>query len=156
MKELLRSLASLLKSTNGPTRVVIAASLVLALAVAGVAGFRASNPTFVLLETGLDAQKLSSVSAAIASKGIRFKTTSPPGPHTIWVEAPREYEARNAMYLEGAMAADPRGIETSASGAATVFLGHGERQQQMQKRKEGDVEKLLEDYSWISLATISY
>ncbi|TDJ71859.1 MAG: hypothetical protein E2O39_07625 [Planctomycetota bacterium] len=155
MKELLRSLASLLKSTNGPTRVVIAAALVLALAVAGIAGFRASNPTFVLLETGLDAQKLSSVSAAIANKGIRFKPSYPPGPYTIWVEASREYEARNAMYIEGAMASDPRGIETSASGAATVFLGHGERLQQMQKRKEGEVEKLLEDYTWIAKATIS-
>lgn len=155
MKELLQSLASLLKSTNGPTRVVIAASLVLALAVAGIAGFRASNPTFVLLETGLDAQKLSAVAAAVAGKGIRFKTSSPPGPYSIWVETPREYEARNAMYLEGAMATNPRGIETSASGASTVFLGHSERQQQMQKRKEGEVEKLLEDFTWIAKATVS-
>ena len=155
MKELLQTLISQLKGTNGPTRVVIGAAIALALSVAGVLGFRAKNPHFVLLESNLDAAQLSSVSAAIAGENIRFDTSHPPGPYSIWVETSRQYEARNAIYLAGAMMTSPRGIDTKSGGASSVFLGHGERQQQIQKRKEGEVEKLLEVYNWIARATVS-
>ena len=57
------------------------------------------------------------------------KTSLPPGPFSIWVDESREYEARNAIAIAGAMSADPRGISTSITGASSVFLGAMERVQ---------------------------
>lgn len=155
MRDLLVSLLQHARRTNGPTRVVIAAAIMLTVVVASVAGVRASFPHFVLLDAHPDETQLPAVQAAIASAGIRFKTSSPPGPFSLWVEGSREYEARNAIALSGAMASDPRGITTNATGASSVFLGADERQQQILKRRWQETEKQLEVYNWIAKAMVT-
>jgi flagellar M-ring protein FliF len=155
MKDLLVKLWEAVRGTNVPTRIVVGAGFVLALAIAGVFGLRAWDPSFVLLRSGLDATQISDVSSAIASTGVRFKTSEPPGPFSIWVEEGRQYEALGAAYLAGALDAGPRGITASRGGAASVFMGSGERTQQLQKRKWEEVEEMLEVYKWISRATVT-
>lgn len=155
MRDLLANLLAQARRTNGPTRVVVAAAVVLTALVASVAGVRASFPHFVLLDVHPDETQLPAVQAAMAAEGIRFKTSVPPGPFSLWVESSREYEARNAIALSGAMAAHPRGIATNVSGASSVFLGADERQQQILKRRWQETEKQLEVYSWITKATVT-
>jgi len=155
MMDLLNKLLQQLKETNGPTRTLVAAALFVAVLLVGVSTFRAANPSFTLLRSNLDEAQLANASGAIANAGIRFKTSHGPGPYTIWAEDSRYYEALNAIYLEGALSASPRGIEAGPSGAASAFLGSGERKQLLQKRKWQEVEKMLEVYNWIARATIN-
>jgi len=155
MKDLIKNLLDALKGTNGPTRVVIGAAIALVLVVAGFASFQAANPHFVLLDMQPDSTQLAGVQAAIANKGIRFKTSLPPGPFSIWVEESREYEARNAVAIEGAMSESPRGIDTKTGGASAVFMGAMERTQQSFKRKWQETEKQLEAYRWIRTARVT-
>ena len=155
MKDVFTKLIEALKNTNGPTRVVIGAALALLGAIAGVASYRAANPHLTLLKSGLDEAQLAAASSAIANAGIRFKTSHGPGPYTIWVDESLQYQALNAIYLDGALSADPRGIDASSSGAVSAFLGSGERRQQMYKRKWQEVEKMLEVYNWIARATVA-
>ncbi|MFT5048651.1 MAG: flagellar biosynthesis/type III secretory pathway M-ring protein FliF/YscJ [Chlamydiales bacterium] len=155
MKDLLSKLFLQLKDTNGPTRIVVAAAMFLVVAMVGISTYRAANPAFTLLRSNLDESQLGSASGAIANAGIRFKTSNGPGPYTIWAEDGRYHEALNAIYLEGALSASPRGIESGPSGAASAFLGSGERRQLLQKRKWQEVEKMLEVYNWIARATIN-
>lgn len=155
MKELLTSFLEQLKRSNGPTRIVIGAAIALALLITSFASFRANNPNFVLLDVQPDAAQLAAVQAAIAGEGIRFKSSPPPAPHSLWVEEGRQYEARNAIALAGAMSVDPRGIFTGSGGASSVFLGASEREQQMLKRRWEETEKQLEVYNWIAQATVT-
>ncbi len=154
MKDILLKLADLLKGTNNPTRVVICAAVVLALAIAGYSSFQARNPSFVLLYGELDESQVASVQSAIAKGGIRFKTSSPPGPYSVWVESDKQYEALSAVATQSALQTDPRGIQ-SDSGMQDIWLSAGEREQMMLKRRWQEVELQLEGYPWIGKARVT-
>jgi flagellar biosynthesis/type III secretory pathway M-ring protein FliF/YscJ len=154
MKDILQTLWSLMKGTNGPTRVVLCSAFALALAMAGYSAFRASNPSFVLLYGDLDESQLSAVQSAIAKGGIRFRTSSPPGPYTIWVDSEQQYEALSQVATESALQADPRGI-SSGAGMDSVWMSSGEREQMMLKRRWQEVELQLESYPWIGKARVT-
>jgi len=155
MKDVLQNLLEQIKLANGPTKFLAGLLVVVALAVAGIVSVRASNPHFVLLDVQPDEGQLAAVQAAIANRGIRFKTSLPPGPFSIWVEEGRQYEARNAIAVDSALVVDPRGIRTSTDGASAVWLGSMERVQQSLKRKWQETEKQLETYNWISKARVT-
>ncbi len=154
MKELFSSILAALKSVNGPTRVVIGAAIVLALAVASFAAFQARNPSFVLLYGELDQSQLSAVQSAIAKGGIRFQVSSPPGPYSLWVEEGKQYEALSQVATGSALQVDPRGIQSGA-GMESVWMSAGEREQMMQKRRWQEVELQLETYPWIGKAVLT-
>jgi len=155
MKELLLSLLAQLRQANGPTRVVLAAGALLAVAIAGGAAYRAAHPSMVLLYSDLDSEQFAAVQGAIAGKSIRFETSQPPGPYSIWVERGRRYEALHATALDSALVSDPRGITTTSAGTSSVFLSSGERQQQMLKRMWGEVEQMLEVFPFVGKAKVA-
>jgi flagellar biosynthesis/type III secretory pathway M-ring protein FliF/YscJ len=154
MKDLFSSILGALRGVNGPTRVVIGAAIVLALAVAGFATFQAHNPSFTLLYSELDESQLSAVQSAIAKGGIRFQVSSPPGPYSLWVEDGKRYEALSQVATQSALQTDPRGIQ-SGSGMESVWMSAGEREQMMQKRRWQEVELQLETYPWIGKARLT-
>lgn len=154
MKDLLRNLFEQLKATNGPTRVVIGAGVLLAVLVAGVASFQASNPHFVMLYQDINDGDVAAVEAAIAKAGIRFRTSPPPGPYNIFVEESEEFAARAIVATESALLRDPGGIDASTGGASSVFMSASERNQQTLKKKWGEVEQMLAVYRWIASAKV--
>ena len=154
MKDLLLSILGQLKNANGPTRAVIGAGVALLLVVAGVVSFRAQNPSFVLLYSGLDDSQLTAVQAAIANGDIRFKTSAPPAPYSVWVEESRQYEALSQVAMESALQADPRGI-SGTSGMESVWRSADEREQVILKKRWQEVELQLESFPWIGRAKVT-
>ena len=154
MKDLFLSILDQLKNANGPTRAVIGAGVALLLVVAGFVSFRAQNPSFVLLYSGLDDSQLTAVQAAIANGDIRFKTSAPPAPYSVWVEESRQYEALSQVAMESALQADPRGI-SGASGMESVWRSADEREQVILKKRWQEVELQLESFPWIGRAKVT-
>ena len=97
MKELFQELLNGLKATDLATRVVIGMSVVLLAGVMAVVGMWASKPHMVPLHTGLDDTQFSAATRALATSGIRFEASSPPGPYSIFVDEDERYSAQNAI-----------------------------------------------------------
>ncbi|MCP3914807.1 MAG: hypothetical protein GY711_04505 [bacterium] len=154
MKELLGNLVQLLKSASGPTRVVLGAGVATLVLVTGFSAYRARNPHMSFLVGGLSNAEFSAVTSALGTAGIRFDTSSGHAPYSVFVEASKKYDARNAIALEGAMASGPRGI-TAAMGSSSVFKSSGERAQEMNARFWQEVEMQLERLSWVAAATVT-
>ena len=154
MKELLRVLLEQLKATTASVRAVIAAGVALIALVTGYAVYQASHPHMVFLAGSLDNSEFSAVTAALGAARIRFDTSTGGEPYTVFVEQDRKYDARNAIALDGALAAGPRGIDTT-SRISSVFKSSGERRQEMNVRFWGEVEMQLERLTWVAAATVT-
>ena len=153
MKDLLINLWEHLKATTAQTRLVIGAGALLALCTVGVMSYRAANPHMVPTFTGLDNAQFSAVTNALATAGIRFDASSPPGPYVVFVPSNELYQARNAVATNSALDLGPKGIST-AQGASSIFDSSVKRQQENLKRDWQDLEKQLEVYTFVQSATV--
>ena len=153
MKDILTSLWQHLLATTKQTRLVIGAGALLLVAVAGVMSYRAANPHMVPAFTGLDNMQFSAVTSALAGAGIRFDTTSPPGPLSVFVPASELYQARNAVATNSALDMGPKGIGIG-EGAASIFDSSDKRLQQNQKRDWQDLELQIEALNFILAAVV--
>jgi flagellar biosynthesis/type III secretory pathway M-ring protein FliF/YscJ len=154
MKQLLGTLWAQFVAAGAPARWAVAAVLTCVIAIGGFSVYQAKNPHFEVLVSDLDSAMFSRAVAALASEGIRYKTTMPPGPFTVFVESPRKYEALNAIHLAGDFTGPARGIDADVTGSAAMFLGSRERDQRSEKRDWQETELQLEQLVWVSRAFV--
>lgn len=153
MKETLRTLLDALRRTNGPTRWVIGAAVALLVGVSGLAVYKSANPHMELLYSALDQTQFSSATSALSAAGVRFDTTLPPGPYSIFVASGERFRALNAIHGNGALDSGEKGINTT-SGSSEVFLGTAALAQLTHKRDWEDLEKQLEVFTWVARASV--
>ncbi|MEM7515956.1 MAG: flagellar M-ring protein FliF C-terminal domain-containing protein, partial [Planctomycetota bacterium] len=155
MKALLQKLLLQLREAGPGAHFAIASA---ALVLAGLAGFsfyRSSQPHFSVLFSDLDANEAARMTSALAGEGIRFQLSQPPGPHVLYVDDARFFEAHNAVALAGASSKAPKGIQTGAGGASSVFEGQNERVQKSLKRDWEEMEKQLEALEFVVDANVT-
>jgi len=153
MKENFQNLLEALQRTNGPTRWVIGAAVTLVIGLSGIAVYQSSNPHMELLYSGLDQTQFSSATSALSTAGVRFDTSLPPAPYSIFVDGGARFTALNAIHGSGALDSGEKGINT-ASGGSEVFLGTGALAQLTHKRDWEDLEKQLEVFTWVARASV--
>lgn len=153
MKENFQSLLEALQRTNGPTRWVIGGAVALVIGLSGVAVYQSSNPHMELLYSGLDSTMFSSATSALSNAGVRFDTSLPPAPYSIFVEDDARFVALHAIHGTGALDSGAKGINTS-SGGSEVFLGTAALAQLTHKRDWEDLEKQLEVFTWVARASV--
>jgi len=154
MKQVLSNLWAQFVAAGAPARW---AALAVVAVFAGVSGFQvyqAKNPHFEVLLSGLDDSAFNRAVSALANKGIRYRTTMPPGPYSVFVESAKRYEAQIAVDLDGNLAGPSRGIDAEVGGTAAMFLGSRERDQRSEKRDWQETEKQLETLVWVSRASV--
>lgn len=154
MKERLLNIYDQLIAASAATKVTIVSAFVVLAAMVGFAGWRASIPHFVLLESGLDATQASLLEASLANAGIKYEISQPPGPYVVRVDESEIYAARNAAALAGFRTPTPKGVNPGASGASNVFLAGSERAQMIAKRQWQEMEKQLEAFEFVSVANV--
>lgn len=155
MKDNLQGLFEQLKGMGGATKAVLALSFLLVAGVIGLVTYSANSPHFRLLYSGLDARQVAAVQSALAGGGIRYEVSQPPGPFVVQVEDAQYYQAQNLVAIAGAMDVSPEGIQANQSGAADVFLSAGERKQNSLKREWQELEKQLQELSFVQRARVS-
>lgn len=154
MKQLLGTLWAQFVAAGAPARWAVAAVVTCALAIGGFSIYQAKNPHFEVLVADLDDTMFNRAVAALANAGIRYRTTMPPGPYTVFVESPRKYEALNAIHLSGDFTGPARGIDADVTGTSAMFLGQRERDQRSEKRDWQETELQLEQLVWVSRAFV--
>lgn len=154
MKQALGTLWKQFVAAGAPARWAVGAILLSALGVGGFSLYESRNPHFEVLVADLDDSTFNRAVSALANAGIRYQTTMPPGPYTIFVETTQRYAALNAIHLEGDFTGPARGIDAEASGAAAVFLGQRERDQRSEKRDWQETELQLEQLVWVNGASV--
>lgn len=153
MKDLLTNLWEHLKATTSQVRLAIGVSFMLIVGAAGVMTYRSANPHMTPAFSGLDNAQFSAVTNALATAGIRFDTTSPPGPYVVFVPSQDVYKARNAVATNSALDVGPKGI-TTTQGASSIFDPAAKRLQENQKRDWQDLEKQLEAFNFVQSAVV--
>ena len=153
MKDLLKSLTRALQGTDLATRVIVAVGTLCAVAVVAVVATWAGRPALVPLLTGLDETQFSAVTRALATAGLRYETSSPPGPYSVFVDESRRYQAQNAVHAVGALDLGPRGIPSGA-GTSTIFQGKDERDQINLKRAWQELENQLRALAFVEEAVV--
>ena len=111
MKQLLGNLWSQFVAAGAPARWAVGAIMLVAAAVGGVSFYQAQNPHFEVLVANLDDASFNRAVAALSNSGVRYRTTTAPGPYTIFVESEKLYLAQNAIYLDGDFTGPARGID---------------------------------------------
>ena len=133
-------------------------ALVAVLAIGGllsVAGLAARQPHFVTLYSGLPDAERVAVERALAEGQVRYRVSNFPGPYTIYVDEGQFDAAQIQVALAQALKRAPTGINTDASGAATIFMSSGERAQNMLKREWQETEHLLTQFDFVERATVT-
>lgn len=153
MKDLLRDFVQALKATDLATRIVVGASVALLVGIVAVVSVFAGRPHMVPLHTGLDDAQFNAVTRALATAGVRFEASSPPGPYSVFVDQAERYTAQNAVSVEGALDLGPRGIPSGA-GSSSIFLGKDERDQINLKRNWQELEHQLRALSFVKDAVV--
>src|SRR5688572_11242882 len=139
----LKQLSQALRQSSPRTRMVAIGGALLVVAALAISGVIASRPHFVLLHGRVADQERVAVEKALAGAGIRYRISQPPGPYVLDVDESQFYEAQNAVAIAGALKRATAGIETGASGAATVFMTSAEKAQTMLKREWQELESML-------------
>lgn len=155
MKNLFASASSGWAALGAGSRVGIVLSTVAAIAIAIFAARWTSQPSFEILYSGLEAREAGAVQTALASADIRFRVSQPPGPFMVHVDGEQYYAAQNAVALAGALDRAPEGIGGVAGGASQVFMSAQERAQSALKREWQELEKQLEELSFVERAHVS-
>lgn len=155
MKNLLASARTSWAALGAGARVGIVLSAVAAIAIAIFAARWTSQPTFEILYSGLEAREAGAVQNALASADIRYRVSQPPGPFMVHVDGEQYYAAQNAVALAGALDRAPEGIGGVAGGASQVFMSAQERAQSALKREWQELEKQLEELSFVERAHVS-
>lgn len=154
MRQMLGTLWGQFVAAGAPARWAVGVIVAVALAVSGVSLYQSKNPSFEVLQSGLDDASMTHAVSALANAGIRYRPTMPPGPFTIFVESSRLYDAMIAIHLDGNFAGPPRGINSDVSGTSAVFLGQKERDQRSEKRDWQETELQLERLVWVTSASV--
>lgn len=155
MKNLLASVRSGWSALGAGPRVGLVATAVAAIALAIFAARWTSQPSFEILYTGLDAREAGAVQNALATANVRYRVSQPPGPFVVHVDGEQYYAAQNAVALAGALDRAPEGIGGTAGGASQVFMSAQERAQSSWKREWQELEKQLEELSFVERARVS-
>ena len=137
------------------TKLVVVLSLVAVLGAFGIGSWLSSRPHFVKLYTELSDAERVAVEKSLAEAQIRYRVSDFPGPFVIYVDEPQFDQAQIAVALSESLKTQPKGIDSSASGASTIFLSAGERAQSMQKREWQETEHLLEQLEFVTDATVT-
>ena len=153
MTDTLANLLRGLQSADATTRAIIGIFAVALVAVVSVAVLWSGRPHMVPLLAGLDDAQFAGVTRALATAGVRYETSSPPAPYSVFVDQSQRYTAQNAIHAEGALDLGERGIPSS-SATSTIFLGKDERDQINLKRKWQELENQLRALSFISNAFV--
>ena len=135
-------------------KLAVVASVLAVVGILSLAGMVATRPHFITLYSGLDDVERVAVEKALAEGGVHFRASQPPGPYAVYVDEAQIDEAHFAVALAEALTRTPTGISTGASGASSIFLSSGERQQTMLKREWEETEHLLEQLTFVSAATV--
>jgi flagellar M-ring protein FliF len=155
MKTLLETLRSRFSALSGPALAGIAAAVAGLVLLSVLAARWASQPSFELLYSGLDAREVGAVQAALAGSGVRYRVSQPPGPFVVHVDEEQYYAAQNAVALAGALERAPEGISSASGSASSVFLSAQERAQAALKREWQELEKQLEELDFVERARVS-
>lgn len=155
MRDLFNGLAEQWKQSTMATRGIVVTALAAVVACVWWISGSAADPHFKLLFSNQDAQHAAAIQNALATSGIRYQASQPPGPFVIWVDENQYYEAQNAVALTGALETSPEGIQSSQTGAAQVFLSAGERAQNALKREWQELEKQLQELDFVQRAHVS-
>jgi flagellar M-ring protein FliF len=137
------------------TKLVVVLSIVTVLGAFGIGSWLSSRPHFVKLYTELSDAERVAVEKSLAEAQIRYRVSDFPGPFVIYVDEPQFDQAQIAVALSESLKTQPKGIDSSASGASTIFLSAGERAQSMQKREWQETEHLLEQLEFVTDATVT-
>ena len=154
MKELFRSLFERLAAASTTQKAVASTVLVAAIAVAGISSWLSSQPHWEVLVSELDDREFSRVGEALATSGVRWRSSQPPRPFVVYVDAAERTTALNAIMGSGALAGNERGILNSGGGLGSVFLYSKEREQLTRKKEWQDMETMLEYQSFIREARV--
>jgi flagellar biosynthesis/type III secretory pathway M-ring protein FliF/YscJ len=154
MKSTLGNFWNQFVAAGAPARWAVAAVLAVGAIIGGFSFYQSRNPHFEVLMSNLDEAEYTRAVTALSKAGIRFDTTMPPGPFTIFVETKRKYDALNAIHLEGGFSGPTRGIDPSVSGATAAFLGQDERNQRTAKRDWQETELQLENLVFVASAFV--
>ncbi len=142
-------------NASARTKFVALLAVVAVVAAIVIGGLVAGQPNFVMLDSGLDDSARAGVEKAMAGGGIRYKVSQPPAPYIVYVDEPQYYTAQNLIALSGALKEMPKGIDGSASGAASIFLSSQERQQSLLKREWQEMERQLESLDFVANANVT-
>jgi flagellar M-ring protein FliF len=144
-----------LKNTNPRTRMVALLAVVAIGFAIAIGGWVAGQPNFVLLYSSLDDNARAGVEKALAGGSIRYRVSQPPAPFNVYVDESQYYGAQNLVALSGALKEMPRGIDTSATGASTIFMSSQERAQSVLKRDWQEMERQLETLDFVASAAVA-
>ena len=155
MKQPLDAFLGQLKGASLAAKLALACGVLALAGVVAVATQWADKPNFVLLASNLDARTSAAVQSALATAGVRYQASQPPGPFVVHVDEEQYYMAQNAIALGGALDTPPSGIRTDQSGASSVFLSASERAQSALKREWQEMESQLEALDFVERARVS-
>ena len=153
MNDLLQSLGDQLKGTSGGTKFIAVIVCVALVVVIGGTAVVMNGPDFQPAFPELSDQELPKVTKALADAGIPFRTSQPPGPYTVFIDADERTRANTAVYGAGALDKPVRGVN-SEGGFESVFASSEERKQGVLKREWEEIEKMLEVLDFVSAATV--
>ncbi len=155
MKQFFEGLVEQWKQASGATRGIVVIALAAVVASVWWISGSAAEPHFKLLYSNQDAQHSAAIQNALATGGIRYQASQPPGPFVIWVDESQFYQAQNLVALAGALETSPEGIQSAQNGASQVFLSANERQQNVLKREWQELEKQLQELDFVQRAHVS-
>ena len=151
----LRNLIDQILKAPGRTKLVVLLSCLAVVAAIGISGWVAGRPHFVKLYSELSDGERVAVEKALAGANVRYRVSDFPGPFVVYVDDAQYDQAQVAVALEEALKHSPKGIDSGSSGASTIFMSTGERQQTMQKREWQEAERLLQALDFVAEATVT-
>ena len=155
MKDLFRSLFERLAAASATQKAIASTVLVAAVAVVGIGSWLSSQPHWEVLVSDLDDRDFARVGEALAGSGVKWRSSQPPRPFVVYVDAADRATALNAVMSAGALAGSERGILTGSSGGmGSVFLYSKEREQLTRKKEWQDMETMLEFQDFIREARV--
>lgn len=154
MKDLLQSLFLRLSAASSGQKVVAVTFVLAAIAAAGIGSWLSSRPHWEVLVSELDDREFARVGEALAESGVRWRSSQPPRPFVVYVDASQRTEGLNAIMVSGALAGSERGILTGTTGMGSVFLYSKEREQLTRKKDWQDMETMLEFQEFIREARV--
>ena len=154
MKDRLLLLLQTFRDARPATQLTLALSTIAILSVATLFSWFANRPDFVEVFSELSAAQAADYKGSLAEAGIAFRSSPPPGPYSIWVDASDQIAAEAYVAL-GDYRPDDRGIQVASAGAGTAFISAGARVQMLNKREWQECELLLETLDFVDRATVA-
>lgn len=151
----LKNLIDQIAKAPARTKLVTLLSIAAVIAVFLGAGWISGKPHFVKLYSDLSDAERVAVEKALSGAEVRYRVSDFPGPFVVYVDEPQFDKAQFAVAMAEALRTTPKGIDTSGAGAGAIFLSAGERQQTMQKREWQETERLLEQFDFVTDATVT-